>query len=103
MQTYLELEDQAAKLLKQAENLRLQERAAAIKAMKAQIAQYGITAEDLDLVPQPKTRNAEPVAAKYRGPNGELWGGGRGRKPDWVRQVLKAGKSIEDYAIRAPH
>jgi DNA-binding protein H-NS len=36
---------------------------------------------------------------KYRGPNGETWGGGRGRKPRWVQEALKAGKKIEDFAV----
>lgn len=53
--------------------------------------QYGITVADLE-----GKSKAEP---KYRGPNGELWSGGPGRKPQWVREVVQAGKSIEEYRI----
>ena len=42
---------------------------------------------------------ADAREAKYRGPNGETWAGGLGRKPEWVRAVLAAGKSLEDYRI----
>lgn len=104
MQTsYLKLEEEAARLLKQAEELRIQERSAAIADIQATIEKYGITAADLNLsAPKSKSNNgsALPAPAKYRGPNGELWGGGRGRKPDWVREVIKAGKSLEDFAIQ---
>ena len=37
--------------------------------------------------------------AKYRGPNGELWAGGPGRKPEWVRNAMAEGKNIEDFRI----
>ncbi|MFM2262762.1 MAG: hypothetical protein RI959_1438, partial [Pseudomonadota bacterium] len=37
--------------------------------------------------------------AKFKGPNGELWSGGPGRKPEWVRALLAEGKSIEDFRI----
>jgi DNA-binding protein H-NS len=33
---------------------------------------------------------------KYRGPNGEVWGGGLGRKPDWVNAL---GADIEKYRV----
>ena len=44
-----------------------------------------------------KTKSA--AAPKFKGPNGELWAGGPGRKPEWVRAVLASGKSIEDFRI----
>jgi DNA-binding protein H-NS len=36
---------------------------------------------------------------KFRGPQGELWAGGPGRKPEWVRAILAAGQDIEKYRI----
>ena len=39
------------------------------------------------------------AAPKYRGPNGELWAGGPGRKPQWVRDALAAGKDLDAYKI----
>ena len=44
-----------------------------------------------------KTKSSAP--AKYRGPNGELWAGGPGRKPEWVRAVLASGKDISEFLI----
>lgn len=97
--SYLELEEQAAQLLKQAEELRLQERAAVILDVMAKIKQYGITADELAL--NQDNRNAVPAPAKFRGPKGQLWAGGRGRKPDWVRKALDAGESLNQFEIRA--
>jgi DNA-binding protein H-NS len=41
-----------------------------------------------------------PVAAKYRNPENpaETWAG-RGLKPRWLSEVLKAGGKLEDFAI----
>ncbi|RYX90588.1 MAG: H-NS histone family protein, partial [Bradyrhizobiaceae bacterium] len=37
---------------------------------------------------------------RYRGPAGETWSGGRGRKPRWVSEALAAGKSLSDFEIK---
>jgi DNA-binding protein H-NS len=36
---------------------------------------------------------------KYRGPNGETWAGGLGRKPQWVRNIIDAGRNIEEFKV----
>jgi DNA-binding protein H-NS len=102
--TYLELKEQAEKLLAEAERMREQEIADAIADIRKKIDLYGLTAVDLGLarntggpVSRPK---AAKSAAKYRGPNGETWSGGRGRKPQWVTQALKEGRNLEDFAIK---
>ena len=104
MATYLELKEQAEKLMAQAEQLREQEIAEAIADIKEKIRLYGLTAEDIGLARsgpgrRPRARSA-PSPVKYRGPNGETWSGGRGRKPQWVTQVLKDGRSLEDFAVK---
>lgn len=105
MATYLELKEQAEKLLAEAEKLREQEIADAISDIKEKIRLYGLTAEDLGLARSAgpgrasRPRAAAPVI-KYRGPNGETWSGGRGRKPQWVVQALKEGKNLEDFAVK---
>jgi DNA-binding protein H-NS len=38
------------------------------------------------------------VAAKYKGPSGELWAG-RGARPRWLVAALKEGAKIEDFLI----
>ena len=45
------------------------------------------------------TSKKEPSEVKYRGPNGETWSGGRGRKPGWVQAILDAGGDIEKYHV----
>lgn len=106
MATYSELMAQAQQLMAQAEQARKNELAGAIADIRARMKQYGITAADLGAsaggsVKQRagKSKSKSSAPAKYRGPNGELWAGGPGRKPEWVRAVLAAGKSVEDYRI----
>ena len=94
-------EEQLAQLRKQAEDFRNQERAGVIEELRTKIAEYGLTAADLKLSARgPKVRaNKSSTAAKYRGPDGETWSGGRGRKPRWVTEALAAGKSLSDFEI----
>lgn len=103
--SYKELKEQAEKLLAEAEKARQLEVRQAIAQIKSEMAVYGITLQDLRQAGIADTRQAPrgtTTQPKYRGPNGELWGGGRGRKPDWVLSVLKAGGDIEKYRIQ-PH
>lgn len=105
MATYLELKEQAEKLLAEAERMREQEIADAIADIKRKIDLYGLTAADLGFAKSgpgiPRAKGAKPAAApKYRGPNGETWSGGRGRKPQWVTQALKEGRNLEDFAVK---
>lgn len=101
MATYSELVSQAQALMQQAEQVRKQELASVVADIKAKMKEYGITLEDLGGLAGRKSGGAAKVKApaRFRGPNGELWSGGPGRKPEWVREVLAAGKSIEDFRI----
>jgi DNA-binding protein H-NS len=103
--TYLELMAKAEKLLEEAEELRVKELDGVIADIKEKIQTYGLTAQDLGLAGAARRRKAAPAAAKktparYRGPNGETWAGGRGRKPRWVTEALAKGKKLEDFAIK---
>ena len=99
-------DEQIAQLRKQAEDLRNQERAGVIEELRKKIAEFGLTASDLKLGGRgPAAKRsagavAPKAAAKYRGPTGETWSGGRGRKPRWVTEALAAGKSLSDYEIK---
>ena len=102
MATYIELKAQAESLLAQAEQARKQELAAVIQDIKSKMKEFGLTAADLGSVPAivrkaAKTKSTAP--AKYRGPNGETWAGGLGRKPEWVRAILAEGKNLDAYLI----
>jgi len=100
MASYSELIAQAQALMAQAEQVRKQELADVIAEIKAKMKEYGITLEDLGASSARKVAAAKgKSAAKYRGPNGELWSGGPGRKPDWVKTVLASGQSIEQFRI----
>lgn len=102
MATYSELMAQAQTLMAQAEQARKDELASVIADIKSRMKQYGITVADLGGAASSgkkagKTKST--AAPKFRGPNGELWAGGPGRKPEWVRAVLAAGKSLDTYRI----
>ena len=103
MATYIELKQQAEALLAEAEIVRKQEITEVVQSIKAQMKEYGLTVTDLGLLASTgqrkvaKTKSTAP--AKYRGPNGELWAGGLGRKPEWVRVIQAEGKNIEDFLI----
>ena len=103
MATYAELKAQAEAILAQAEELRNKEKANVIAEIKAKMAEFGLTVADLGGGVQSgkkKTVKSKTEApAKYRGPNGELWAGGLGRKPEWVRAALAQGKSMDDFLI----
>lgn len=98
-------DEQIAQLRRQAEELRTQERAGVIEEVRRKISEYGLTAGDLKLATRGGKRGATAVpvsksAAKYRGPSGETWSGGRGRKPRWVTEALAAGQSLSDFEIK---
>ena len=103
MATYIELKQQAEALLAEAEIVRKQEITEVVQGIKAQMKEYGLTVADLGgsaSTGQRKVAKTKSTApAKYRGPNGELWAGGLGRKPEWVRVIQAEGKNIEDFLI----
>lgn len=98
---------QAEQLLAKAEIAKKKEIEAAIAEIAAKMKTFGLTLQDLRVpgidqgkaVPRPSEVSTEP---KYRGPNGELWVGGRGRKPDWALKVIqeKGEKGLQDYLIK---
>jgi len=96
-------DEQISQLRRQAETLRNQERSSVIEEVRKKIAEYGISASDLKLSGRSGGRRGAAGAAtrtvKYRGPAGETWSGGRGRKPRWVTEALAAGKSLSDFEV----
>ena len=102
MATYSELMAQAQNLMAQAEQARKNELAGVIADIKAKMKQYGISVADLGGASaggRKAAKSKSGAAPKYRGPNGELWAGGPGRKPQWVRDALAAGKDLDAYKI----
>jgi DNA-binding protein H-NS len=104
MATYLELMEKAQKLMAEAEQVRQKEISDVIADIRQKMEAYGLTLQDIGGASSTRRRSvsARPTkskSVKYRGPNGETWGGGRGRKPRWITEALAKGKKIEDFAV----
>lgn len=100
MSRYKELQEQIAALQRQAEEVRQQEIAAVIAEIKAKMAEYGISLQDLGGGTRRRGRGKATVGQpKYRDPaTGETWTG-KGRKPKWLVEALAQGKSLADFSI----
>lgn len=122
MTSYIELKEKAEQLMREAEAARKAEIGAAIAEIKAKMAAYGITVEDLGVrgrkgrkakAAKPKksagatkgkakimsAKSRKPVAAKYRnGATGETWSG-RGKAPKWLTALEAAGRKREEFAV----
>lgn len=91
---------------------RLQKEAASIQSaviarIRKDIAKYGLTAEQLfgatGVAKQGRakagTRTTKTAKSpKYADGAGNTWGG-MGKRPEWIRQALAAGKALEDFLI----
>ena len=101
MTTYSDIQKQISTLQEKAEKLRVSELESVINDIKSKIAEYNITANDLGLSTKTKkVKNTEPVAPKYKNKKGETWSG-RGRQPQWVKDIIDSGKSIDSFLIRS--
>jgi DNA-binding protein H-NS len=119
MPNYSEMIAQIEELKKQAEKTRKEEFSAVVKAIKKQIADYNITAEDLGFKPtaakgrgkfgktstkagrKPRGKRATAgikVAPKYRDEAGNTWTG-RGKQPKWVAAAISSGRTLESLLI----
>ncbi len=120
MTSYSDMVAQIEELRKQAERKRKEEYTAVVRAIKKQILDFSIKAEDLGFgVPNAKTAKASsktkrsgsrksrtdkgrPVAKvppKYTDGQGNTWTG-RGKQPRWVVASLAAGRTLESMIIR---
>ena len=92
MATYIEMKQQAERLMREAENVRKDELAEVISQIKSEIAEYGLTAKDLGFS-MPATIKGRKVPAKYKDPvSGKTWSG-RGRTPLWING------NVQQYTI----
>ncbi|MBP0633348.1 H-NS family nucleoid-associated regulatory protein [Cupriavidus sp. AcVe19-1a] len=79
------------------------ERAAAIRWIQAEMADYGLTMEELAAAgcfdpPPPPPPPAPPPAVCYRNAAGQRWDG-TGEMPDWLQRAVNAGQSVEFYRV----
>ncbi|CAB3768141.1 H-NS histone family protein [Paraburkholderia solisilvae] len=97
MSQYADLKVQISKLQAQAEEARRVEVGNVIAEIQRQIAEYGLTPQDLGFAAaarRGRPPKKAPLPAKYRDPkSGNTWSG-RGKPPKWI-----AGKSRERFLI----
>jgi DNA-binding protein H-NS len=114
--TYAEIQEEIARLQSEAEEAREAELADVIEKINKAIEVYGLQPGDLSFgasggrqarsakaSPQRAARRpgkpagrANASAAKYRDDQGNTWGG-RGPRPQWLRDALESGKSLDDF------
>ena len=118
MSNLIEIQSQIEKLQKQAQDIRSKEFASTVQDIMAKMQAFGITVKDLQTTKPGKPAKAgrgkakattdkpakaakkasKPVAAKFRGPNGEVWSG-RGLTPKWLAALVAQGRSKGEFAI----
>jgi DNA-binding protein H-NS len=119
--SYAQIIQQIETLKAEAEKLRRKETDGVVERIREAIAHYGLTAEDLGLgkpgaevakaaeagtAPAKKTRRRKgskpakaPREVKFRNDAGGTWGG-VGKRPQWLRDALAAGKTLQDFAVQ---
>jgi DNA-binding protein H-NS len=119
--TLAALNAQIAALQAQAEALRKKEMAEVIAKVKGAIAHYGLTAADLGFGKAARQVGKSPAAVggkqaskvrknavakppakavKFRDDEGHTWGG-IGKRPEWFKAALAAGKTPEDLLAKS--
>lgn len=119
MNNLIDIQNQIEKLQKQASEIKSKEFHKTIQDIRAKMQAFGITLQDLKPTKgrsgkaRVKTRatpkrasigeekkSTSTVAAKYRGPNGEVWSG-RGLTPRWLAALVAQGRTKEEFAIKS--
>jgi DNA-binding protein H-NS len=110
--SYSQVVQQIEVLKAEAEKLRKKEVDDVIKRIKDAIKVYGLTAADLGLASRApraakaagrrlgkgRAGKAAQAQARYRDDKGNSWVG-RGKRPQWLRDALAAGKTLQDFAV----
>ena len=111
--TLAALNAQIAALQAQADALRKKEIAEVIAKVKDAIAHYGLTAADLGFGKAARQVGGKPAskgrknavakppakAVKFKDDQGHTWGG-IGKRPEWFKAALAAGKTPEDLLAK---
>lgn len=97
MSNYQELKEQAAELLRQAEELRASERQNVLTEVREAVAEWSFTLTELGLRGGKVEKKKLP--AKYRDPvTGKEWCG-RGAMPKWMSVQVHSGASKDEFRI----
>lgn len=115
--SYQQIVKQIETLKQEAEKARRKEIEGVVGRIREAISVYGLTADDLGLgtskskragaagFPAKKrgrkaTQASKPSATiKYRNEAGATWVG-LGKRPQWLRDALAAGKQLSDFAVK---
>jgi len=125
--TYSQIVKQIAALQAEADRARKKEAGDVIAKIRAAISAYGLTAADLGLAAGTRPAATAPKAAaaagdaatpikrrrrrgaakvakapavvKFRNDSGGTWGG-RGKRPQWLRDALAGGKQLSDFLVK---
>lgn len=120
MNNLIDIQSQIEKLQKQANEIKAKDFQSTVQEILVKMQAFGITVKDLqsakpaksgkagrgkaksvaEKAPKAAKKATTPVAAKYRGPNGETWSG-RGLTPKWLAALIAQGQSKEAFAINA--
>jgi DNA-binding protein H-NS len=112
--TYAQILKQIKVLQADADKVRVKEVEGVVGRIREAISVYNLSAEDLGFGTKakgPKQAAAEPkkragrkaaktaAVVKFRNETGGTWGG-RGKRPQWLRDALAAGKTLADFAVK---
>jgi DNA-binding protein H-NS len=122
MSNLIDIQSQIEKLQKQANEIKSKDFHATVQDILAKMAAFGITVKDLQSgkgkskvgraakgktgatkslkAPKAPRKASNPVAPKYRGPNGETWTG-RGLTPKWLSTLIAQGRAKDSFLIAA--
>ena len=113
--SYKQIQQQIAKLQREAQAVKRKETGGVIDRIKEAIRHYELTADDL-FGSKPGKRAAKTtsggkasakkssatgrrVPVKYRDEHGNTWSA-RGSQPRWLVAALQAGRKIEEFAVK---
>lgn len=120
--TLSEIQAEISRLKKEADKIRSAEVKEVVGRIRKAIAHYGLTAQDLfgkaaaaagaaakaagrgrGAARKGKASRAAkangPAVVRYKDDNGNTWVG-RGKRPQWLRDALTAGRKLEEFAVK---
>ena len=99
-ETIESIDKQVAELLAKKQSIINKEKENKLAEVKKVIQQFGFTIADLGL-----SKKKSKLIIRYINPQNveETWHGGRGAKPQWVREFLEAGGKLESIEIDKPY
>lgn len=109
--TWIQIQKQISQLQKEAASIKARELDGVVGRIKEAVEHYGLTPQDIFGVAATGTKGIAgktkgkkagkkaPLPAKFRDEAGNAWSG-HGKRPNWYKAALEAGKTVEDLMIR---